>query len=297
MTRIAPMLRTLLPRFATDAPMGIVETGLTGLRFFWSRQSAPPTPVVYDPGIVIIGQGHKIGYLGERVFRYDPETCLIVSIPMPFSCETHGSVEEPLLGLFVSIDTAVLTELCEAVAPEPGQTSSPGEALLRGAEPVALSPPMGAAVERLLTCLLDPREAAVLGPGILREILYRALTGPQGATLRTLTRSDSQLACLARAIARIERDFAAPLSVPGLAEEAGLSVSVFHRRFKEVTSETPLQYVKKMRLSRARMLIVHNAMRPSVAAAAVGYESASQFSRDFRRHFNIAPSEAKQLGY
>ncbi|MEM9145678.1 MAG: AraC family transcriptional regulator [Pseudomonadota bacterium] len=297
MSGIAPKLRALAPSFTTDAASGIVETGVPSLRFFWSRRFAPPTPVVYEPGIVIIGQGHKVGYLGERSFRYDPETCLIVSVPMPFACETHGSPDEPLLGLFVGIDLTELTALCEAVGPEPGLPPPPAEALMRGVEPVAITGPMLDAVERMLDCLGSAREARVLGPGILREILFRALTGPQGATLRTLTRSDSQLARLARAIQRMERDYAAPLTVASLAEEAGLSVSVFHRRFKEVTAETPLQYIKKMRLNRARMLIVHNAMRPSVAAAAVGYESASQFSREFRRHFNIAPSEARGLGY
>ncbi|MEL6218849.1 MAG: AraC family transcriptional regulator [Pseudomonadota bacterium] len=296
MSRIAPKLQSLMPRFATEALSGIADTDLPGLRYFWSRQSRPPTPVVYEPGIVIIGQGHKVGYLGERVFRYDPDTCLVVTVPMPFACETHGSEAAPLLGLFVSIDMSELTALCEAVRPEPGVPTPPGEALLSGAEPVPLSEAMLGAVERMLDALGSPQEARALGPGILREILYRALTGPHGDSLRALTRSESQLARLARAIQRMEREFTAPLSVPGLAEEAGLSVSAFHRRFKEVTSETPLQYLKKMRLNRARMLIVHNDMRPSVAAVSVGYESASQFSREFRRHFNVPPSEAKSLG-
>ncbi len=291
MTEIAAALRPLRARLADARPMGMTETPVAGVRLFWAECFAPYQPVVYDPGLVIVGQGHKIGRLGERVFRYDPDTFLVVTVPMPLQCETHGSPEAPLVGLFVGIDVALLSELVEALGPAP-----PGaieDALVAGVAPVPLDGTMRAAVGRLAAALGSAPEARALGPALVREVLYRALTGPHGATLRALTRADTRAGRLARAIRRIQADYAEPLSVGALAAEAGLSVSAFHRSFKELTSDTPLQYLKKVRLNRARSLIVNNRVRPGEAALSVGYESASQFSREFKRYFQVAPSEAR----
>ncbi len=294
MTEFAHALAVLRRRLADPRPMGIAETPVAGVRMFWADCFAPYQPVVYDPGLAIIGQGHKIGHLGDRVFRYDPDSVLVVTVPMPIYCETHGSPEEPLLGLFVGIDLALLTELVDALGP---LADGPAEtALMAGIAPVPLDAEMRDAVTRLTGALASEREGRALGPGLVREVLYRALTGPHGATLRALTRADTRAARLDRAIRRIQSDYAEPLSVGALAAEAGLSISAFHRSFKALTSDTPLQYLKKVRLTRARSLIVYNEMRPGEAAFSVGYESASQFSREFKRYFQVAPSDARNGG-
>ncbi len=268
---------------------GIAATEIPGLRVFWAQVPVPATPVVYDAGLVIIAQGHKVGHLGGRSFRYDPATYLVVSVPMPIECETVASPEAPLLRLFLEIDLGALADLVAALdAPARAGVGAP-----RGVEPAAFDPGMAEAAGRLARALTRPAEARALGSALARDVLFRALLGEQGAALMALARAEAGPARLARAIARMHVEFAAPFAVAAIAEEAGLSVSAFHRAFKAVTSETPLQYVKKLRLDRARSLLVHQNLTPSRAAYEVGYESPSQFSRDFKRHFQVPPSEAR----
>ncbi|GMG84600.1 AraC family transcriptional regulator [Paralimibaculum aggregatum] len=297
MTRIGSLLRELLAEHAAGTPNGMVEGQVPGVRLYWAQDYVPCTPVLYDAGLVIIGQGYKIGRLGAREFRYDPQTYLVVSVPMPFECETFATPEEPLMGVFIGIDRAMLGELVDLIdGTAPGAAgAAAGDPGWLGAEPVRLDPGMADAVERLLLAHGNPADARALGPGLAREVVYRALTGGHGAALRALARADTRAACIARAIGRIHTGFTGRLPVAELAEEAGLSVSAFHRAFKEVTAETPLQYLKKLRLNRAKALILHNNLTPSRAAHAVGYESPSQFSRDFRRYFRHPPSEAQNI--
>lgn len=297
MGKIVPLLGQLRDVYSFAEGMGFVETSLPGVRFFWATEPVARTPLLYEAGIIIIGQGHKIGYLGEELFRYDENNYLIVSVPIPFECETHASLDNPLLGIFIDIDVSALHELVALVGKHLALRRFDLASVSRGIEPVALDPEMLDATERLLKCLRSPLESEALGRPLVNEITYRALLGKHGPVLYALTQHNSHYARVAKVLTRMHRDYGNPLNSEILAEEAGMSVSAFHRAFKQVTGDSPLQYLKKVRLNKAKSLIINEGVRASVAAARVGYESAPQFSREFKRYFKVPPSQARSIGY
>ncbi|KQN64494.1 helix-turn-helix domain-containing protein [Erwinia sp. E602] len=245
-------------------------------------------PVMYQPAIVILFQGQKTGYLGNSVFQYDATKYLMLTVPLPFECETFASPERPLAGLSLRVDALGLQDLLIDIGDDDGFQPVPQSS---GIHSALLTEEMLCATERLLDVMTRPRDARVLGPGIVREILYHVLQGPCGGALLALVSRQTQLSQIARSLRRIEHHFADSLSVDLLAAEANMSVSAFHHNFKAVTSTSPLQYLKSYRLHQARMMMLQEGMKASVAAMKVGYESASQFSREFKRYFGVTPGE------
>ena len=163
-----------------------------------------------------------------------------------------------------------------------------------GIGPAAMDEGMMDATVRLVKCLLSETETRVLGPGLVREILFRVLQGPQAPLLHALAAYNSNFAMVARALRLMQRDFGEKLDIDRLAGEAQMSTSAFHRAFREVTSDSPMQYLKKVRLNKARDLILQAEMKAYMAADRVGYESASQFSREFKRYFGKTPAEVRR---
>ncbi|HPF35486.1 MAG TPA: AraC family transcriptional regulator [Candidatus Krumholzibacteria bacterium] len=295
MSRLSPAFHALQQRLRTPATRGAVATGVPGVQFFWVTEKVGRAPLIYSAGIVIIGQGHKIGHLGDRTFRYDEDTYLVLGVPMPFECETHPAADGPLLGLRIDIDLTALHSLVASLGlrPSRGETGTPP----KGLEPARMDEDMIEATARLLKCLEDPADSRILGPAAVQEIVYRALRGEQGRVLSSLTQHGTPYAAVARALDRIHGDFRQSISVEMLAEENAMSVSSFHRAFKRVTGDSPLQYLKKIRLDKAKGLLVNQGMRVNTVAFEVGYESPSQFSREFKRYFKVPPSEAGSLAY
>jgi AraC-like DNA-binding protein len=287
---------TIRPRSATHrrivrllerlAPYdGYIETALPDLRLLRANRHLSRAPVMYEPGIVIVCQGRKRGFFGGREFVYDADQYLAVAVPVPFSMETDASEGEPLLALYLRLDLAVATELMLQLDPP---TS------LAAAAPLGLvASPMDARLQdsvlRLLQALTSPPEARVLGPGIVREIYYRVLSGEQGGSMRAALSAQGPFGKVTRAIRRIHSDFGERLDVDRLAREAGMSVPSFHSHFKAVTHTSPMQYLKSTRLHQARLLMLRGGMTAAAASAQVGYESASQFSREFKRMFGRTP--------
>lgn len=265
---------------------GFQPSVLPGVRFMRSTRHTPRTPVAYDPSIVIIAQGRKFGHLGEQRFTYDRNNYLVLSVPLPFECETFGSPEEPLLGLSVSVTPAAVAELAIQLEPAPTRaTESP-----RAVEAAPLDPPVSEAALRLVESLRTTSDTRILGPQRVRELIYRVLQGPLGGNLRALAAPQSHFGQISQVLNRIHTQFEQVRDVESLAREAGMSVSTFHTHFKAVTSSSPLQYLKTIRLHKARMLMVHDGMNAGTAAHQVGYESVSQFSREFKRLFGAPPS-------
>jgi AraC-like DNA-binding protein len=265
---------------------GFLPTCLPDVRLMHSRGTYPSSPVSYDPSIVIIAQGRKSGRLGARTFTYDAGNYLVLSVPLPFECETIGTVEEPMLGLAIRVNPIKVTELIlEMDALQPAVFVAPC-----AIDVTPLTPELSEAAVRLAKCLRSPLESRILGPQIVREITYHALCGGQGAALRALASPQSNFHQIAHSLRRIHRDYAQTLAVSTLARDAGMSISSFHASFKAVTAKPPLRYLQTIRLHKAQVLIV--AGTPVVdAARQVGYESASQFSREFKRLFGGAPKE------
>ncbi|PKH25359.1 AraC family transcriptional regulator [Enterobacterales bacterium CwR94] len=258
------------------------------IKLLYADKPCGRTPVMYQPSIVILFQGRKTGYLSNSVFDYNAHSYLMLTVPLPFECETFASPQEPLAGLSLRVDALKMQELLMAMD-EDVDFQPPSHN--RGIHASLLTEPMLCAAERLLEVMESPRDAKVLGPQIVREILYYVLTGPCGGALLALANRQTQVSQIARALRRIEQHFAENISVDQLAAEVNMSVSAFHHNFKSVTSTSPLQYLKSYRLHQARMLMAQEGIRASTAALRVGYESASQFSREFKRYFGITPGE------
>lgn len=273
---------------------GAVESRLQGVRFFKDTQAVSRRPLLYNPGICIIASGHKIAYLGDQAFRYDPDNYLVTSVAMPFECESHPSPENPLLGMFIDIDTTQLNELISQLGLQTEVAKLDETIVPLGIGPSLMDAEMKDAAIRLLKALRSETETTILGPGLVREIYYRALCGNQAPMLFALAKGSSSLSRVAYVIGMMHGDYSRKLDVEQLASAAHMSVSAFHKAFKEITSDSPIQYLKKIRLNHAKMLIVQKKMKANTAADEVGYESPSQFSREFKRYFGQSPAEVKK---
>lgn len=259
---------------------------LPGVKFMRTTRHIPRVPIAYEPGIFIVAQGRKTGYFGAKKIVFDANHYLVVSVPVPFECETEGSPEKPLLSVKIGVTPAAVTELLmqmEQLQPMNGSQPQVMEA-------TALDDTLSGATIRLLESLRSPDDARILGPQIVREIIYHVLRGKLGRNLRALAAPDSHFGQISRVLNRLHADYARNFDITTLARDAGMSVATFHNRFKAVTSSPPLQYLKSIRLHKARMLMVNEGVNASGAAVKVGYESASQFSREFKRLFGNSPA-------
>ncbi|MFC0267788.1 AraC family transcriptional regulator [Kushneria aurantia] len=279
-------MRRLIQPLATQD--GFLPTALPEVQLMALHGSHPRTPLVYEPGLIIIAQGEKIGYLEERTIHYGAGHYLVQAMPLPFECETRADAEHPLLGINIRIELATLSELVR-VTPA-GLQHSPPEPMAA----VILGRRMGHSVVHLLECLHDEVMCRALGQQRVREVLFEALRGPQGESLRQLPQQQSQYGRIGRALAQLQSDYAAPLSVEALAEDVSMSPSSFYHHFRRLTRLSPLQYQKRIRLLRARGMLSARTHSVSATASAVGYQSASQFSREYKRYFGCSPADERR---
>jgi AraC-like DNA-binding protein len=271
---------------------GTRPSGLDGVTLMRSEHPLPRKPVLYEPSIVIVGQGRKRGYLGDQVYTYDPHNYLVLSVPMPFECEVEIGPEGPFLGVSIRVEMPALYELLTKMGGSPLQSDAENK---HGMYSTPMNVNISQAVVRLLEALTSPADTLILGPQIVREITYRVLCGPSGASLRALISLNGHFNQIQRVLQHIHADSSQQFDVATLAKSAGMSVSAFHHNFKAVTANSPLQYLKAIRLHKARMLMLEGIGAGS-AADRVGYESASQFSREFKRFFGATPlDEANRM--
>jgi AraC-like DNA-binding protein len=278
--QLASLLSELAPRD------GFLPSGLSGVSFMRSSRHIPRCPITYEPGIFIIAQGRKTGYVGEKRIVYDPNHYLVLSVPMPFECETEGTPEAPMLAVCIGVTPGAVTELLMQMERlEPTNGAEP-----QAMQATALDAVLRSATIRLLESLRSADDTRILGPQVVREIIYHVLRGKLGRNLRALAAPDSHFGRISRVLNRIHTDYARHHDIATLARDSGMSVAAFHTRFKAVTSSSPLQYLKNIRLNKALMLMLNEGVNASGAAVKVGYESASQFSREFKRVFGNSPS-------
>ncbi|MFL9925152.1 AraC family transcriptional regulator [Herbaspirillum lusitanum] len=280
-TRMIALIRQLAPQ------EGYTMSALECVRFMRADRPLARTPVLYEPGIVIVCQGRKRGFLGDEEYVYDARHYLVLSVPLPFSSETEATPEEPLLALFIRLDMTEIADLVLTLDQAGG--ASPMAA--RGMIATPLEGALADATLRLLEALSRPLEAAVLGPAIVREICFRVLMGEQGGSVRAALAHQGQFGKISRALRRIHSAYAEALDVSTLADEAGMSVPAFHAHFKSVTHTSPIQYIKSTRLHEARLMMIRDDLTAAAAAARVGYESPSQFGREFKRFFGRSPGD------
>lgn len=277
---IVGLLERMAPR------EGYNLTALPDVRFLRSNRPLRRTPVLYDPGIVIVCQGRKRGYWGDQTYVYDAQHYLAVSIPVPFTMETEASIEQPLLAIYLHLDIPMVAELLIELEEEgiDGPTTPCGML----ASP--MEPALADTVSRFLEIMASPEDARILGRAMVREIYFRVLRGQQGGAMRAALGTHTPFGRISRAIRRIHEAYATPLDVESLAREARMSTPTFHAHFKAVTQTSPMQYVKAVRLHQARLLMFRHAKTAAVTASDVGYESPSQFSREFKRLFGRTPT-------
>lgn len=264
---------------------GIHPSAIPALTVIRANSPSIPTPSVYEPSLCIVVQGRKRAVLGDEVYYYDALNYLTVSVTLPaIGHVLEATPEKPYLCLRLELDARMIGELLLQV----GRSAVP-PSTDRGLYVARTSPQLLDAVLRLTRLLEQPRDAAILAPLVLREIHYRVLTGELGHRLRELCVVDSQVNRVARAIDLLRKRFTESLRIEDLAAAAHMSESSLHHRFKAVTAMSPMQFQKHLRLHEARRLMLTEGLEAAAAAHRVGYESPSQFSREYRRLFGAPP--------
>ncbi|HCE4790624.1 TPA: AraC family transcriptional regulator [Vibrio parahaemolyticus] len=279
-------LAKLIDRWTGDANQ--YDTPISGLRFSRWTTPTPPTSYTHNPSICLIAQGRKRVLLGEESFIYDANHFLISSVDLPIIANIiEASEEQPYLGLIMELD---LTEISQLIIDSELAFTQSKEAQ-KGIAVGELSESLLGAFVRLAELLDEGQNIKILAPIIKREIFYRLLMSEQGTRLHQIVTAGSHSHQIAKAIDWLKNNFVKPLSVGDLASYTGMSKSSFYTHFRSMTSMTPLQFQKKLRLSEARRLMLTENLDAMAATFKVGYESPSQFSREYSRLFGAPPSK------
>lgn len=277
---LANLATQRFPKWGTENMQRVqLMPGLSVSR--WQRPTSFEASM-YEPVLCLILQGRKEVTLGDERHGMSAGECMVVSHDLP----VLGRVTKaPYLVALLTLDVPLLRSLYDEVSRADCQVAGARAIAVEKAEPALLD-----AMGRYLAAAECPVDTSVLGPMLAREVHYRLLRSTLGGMLRRLLRPDSNESAISRAIARIRQDFKAPMEVPALAREVGMSVSAFHKHFKDVTSSSPLQFQKDLRMLAAKRLLVTGAASVSSAAYEVGYQSPNQFSREYARKFGAPPS-------
>ena len=265
-------------------------TSLTGIDGFTIdrrlHETQPPAHHIVRPSLCTVLQGGKWATFGEHQFHYHAGQALVVSVEIPsFGRVTDASPSKPYLGMMIEFDLAIMREVLEKLD-EPPRTSVESGA---GWFVSDFDGPMADCALRMLRLLDTPKAIPLLYPSIMRELCYWLLTGPNGGDVAKIVLANGRAQSVVAAIQTLRDHFAEPVRIEDLAGAAQMSLSAFHRQFKALTSMTPLQYQKRLRLIQARNLMVTDAANVETAAFRVGYESPSQFSREYARMFGAPP--------
>lgn len=262
------------------------ETSIPGLALFKSEEPTEPVSGMYVPSVCLVTQGAKRVILGEEVFTYNAQNYLITSVDLPTIVQIiEASPDKPYLGLRFKLDMREVSQLMvDSNLPGPREQQSN-----RGMATGEVTAPLLTAFQRLVDLLDEQQDIPILAPVIQREITYRLLVGDQGARLRQIASAGSQSQQIARAVEWLKANYTQPLKIEELAAQARMSSSSFHNHFRSMTALSPLQFQKHLRLHEARRLMLAEQMDAASAAFEVGYESPSQFSREYNRLFGAPP--------
>ncbi|WP_198651180.1 MULTISPECIES: AraC family transcriptional regulator [Salinicola] len=282
-------LATLVAEIAQND--GDCSTPIPALKLSRCSTTTDPVPCIYDMGLGLIVQGGKQVSLGDEIHDYGAGHSLITTLDLPVvSYITHASHEVPYLGVWLALDAHDIAQL----AVEPAPAALPPTAALRAMSVETLDEGTILALTRLLRLSFEPQLMPQLAPLIHKEIVIRLLNGDHGPYLRRLVATGSPNQHIAKVVAWLKRHYAQDLSMSELAAKAHMSPSTFRRHFRTVAGMSPLQYVKNLRLQDARQLMLHDDLDAGSAALRVGYESASQFSREYSRLFGVPPSRDRR---
>ncbi|TMP82030.1 AraC family transcriptional regulator [Pseudoalteromonas phenolica] len=285
-------MQSLITQLELLAPSeGYNQTFINGVGIYKSSESAQKTPLCYSQGIIFVLQGQKRVFFDEQIYTYNPDNYLVLTVPLPAECETQLINNKPLLSLIIDFDMPLLGELVR-VFDEHGKLNSSDK--INNAKGLFVSEntdALSCTLTRLVDCLSSKLQSDVIGKGLIREVFYYVLQGPQASPLFDLVSHNTHMSKMERILKHLHNHYDDKLDVEQLASMANMSPSTFHRNFKQITASSPIQYVKKLRLSKAKDLLQDQGLKVKQAAAQVGYESATQFSREFTRYFGLSPSD------
>ncbi len=266
---------------------GVTETSIPGVSRFRAEVGLSRTPALYEPALAILARGRKTIFSGGREMEYNPENYLVSSLTIPVECAFDASSEEPVIGIYIKLDMTMLHDLIGRMDPSDRRDGRKAPAITVS----PMDPPMKDAVLRLVGCMANEQDARALGTGLVREVLYRVLCGEQAHMLHELANHSADFSRIAHSLTLLQNSIGEKIDVERLASSAHMSVSAFHRAFRDMIGESPIQYLKKLRLNKARDLMLQDGMKAYMAADKVGYESPSQFSREFKRYFGQSPAD------
>ena len=265
---------------------GPFPTAIDGLTILRSDHEKPPNHLIFKPALCIVVQGAKWAIFGDRRLDYRAGQALVVSVEMPaLGTVAEASPTEPYLGIILEFDLALMRDMLDSLTSVPQASPGVGHSVFV----TDFDGPLAECALRMVRLLDTPQAIPVLYPAIMREICYWLLTGPHSAEIIQMTTSKSHTRNILSAIHSLRDRFSEPIRIEELASIARMSPSAFHRQFKSITSMTPLQDQKQMRLLEARRLMVSEELNVETAAFRVGYESPSQFSREYSRMFGSSP--------
>ncbi|MBM9548407.1 AraC family transcriptional regulator [Leptospira sp. 201903074] len=264
-----------------------LETQVPGLTLFRIDHSFVRVPLTYHPRIILMSQGKKRVFIGEDTYSYDPTQYLVLSVPIPLECDAVADVNKPILGFGIEVDPAEVAEILLLTE----EAKYTGENVPKGIYGASVTKEISDASLRLIQTLNSKSDSLVLGKSIVREIIYRVLTGENGEALQALAHRNRKFFQISQILTRIHKEYDQNLDIGELAMACGMSVSTFHVCFKAVTNSSPLQYIKSVRLQKARSLMITEGTNAITAAERVGYESPSQFSREYKRYFGLSPAK------
>ncbi|GAM32100.1 putative AraC-type regulator [Acinetobacter calcoaceticus] len=287
----------LVDAFLHLAPAeGLYPTFISNITLVRVDHSTSPVAVLQEPSIVLVIQGVKRGYIGKDIFQFRQGQCLFISIAIPFDCDTVVENNEPMLAIAIKFESQMMVDLVTKLDKEQQvviEDSQSGDLKLScGLRVIDMNPTISEVALRLLNLLRSKQDTFILGEQVKRELVYRVLQASGGEFIKNLSAMVSRNGVIYTICEIIQRDYYRNLTVQELAKQAGMSISLFHQTFKKVTNYSPLQYIKITRLHKARELIMNNKMGVAEAAYEVGYVSASQFSREFKRLFGIPPKSS-----
>ena len=268
----------------------LTRTNIKAVNLYQTTTFLPRTPLTYDFCLVFVLQGKKIGYLPNKRFEYDSKNYLVVSAALPFECETYASKEEPYTCILININKDIMYEIISCISKEESKNCKSVQMAIFQDQ---VTQDLENSIYRLLKILQSKEESAILGDSILREIYYRIAIGENSHFLHKMFLENKMESKMTRTLKIIHNKYNEHLDIPTLAKEEDMSVSSFHTHFKKVTSLSPLQYIKKIRLNKAKDLLTRNNLQVNETAYATGYESSSQFSKDFKSYYGYPPKEAK----
>lgn len=279
--KLVALFMDILPEETT------LTTSVKGFSLFRIEHSFPRAPLSYNSEIVILAQGEKQVYLGNDIYTYDTSHYLVLPVPLPVECEGKVEQGKPILGFSITIDPIEIGEILLDVEINQNEI----QPLPRGIYSASMNETLYDAAIRLLQAIAKPQDKKVLAPMIKKEIIYRVLQGEKGEILQSLTYRNRRFFQIAKVLKKIHESYNDDFNIEKLAKELDMSSSTFHSCFKAVTNTSPLQYIKNIRLHKARTLMIQDGLNANFTSIQVGYESPSQFNREYKRLFGITPAK------